>query len=365
MHENDNMLILLNQYPPPSAVYRYAYDIQHAVEGSVLYTFLYGSSKNTLPSYSQGQYVQGKFKRVKVLNKLFPNFSHQPFIKNLNEIAGAESILHYASPMIPFKVPSISRVVTILDPPSFLLNTDLFSNNSSMVPIANLLQKKFQSHYLESFKKFSNVITVSNYLRSAILEEGFTENTKVIYPCIPPSFKLLQEKKLLKEKLGLPLNKICVLSVSSMLKRKNLSMVKKTMELLGDYFKLVRVGTPITADNISFENISYEQLNIIYNACDVMLFPSLYEGFGYPLVEAFATGLPVVASDIEVFRETSGGNAAILRDPNDAVSLAEGVRSALESSEDLIKIGLKRAERFSFERFGSDMNEYYKNLISH
>ncbi|MEM0134741.1 MAG: glycosyltransferase family 1 protein [Thermoplasmatales archaeon] len=363
MYEKNNMLILLNQYPPPSGVYRYAKDIRNSVEGSVLYTFLYGPSKYTMPSYSQEQYVQGKFKGVKVLNKLFPNFSHQSFIKNLNELAGAESILHYASPMIPLRVSSISHVVTIHDPPSYLLNTDLFSNNSSIVPIMNLLQKKFQSHYLESFKEFSNVIADSNYVRSIILEEGFTENTKVIYPCIPPSFKLLPEKKMLKEKLGLPLDKICVLSVSTMLKRKNLSMVKKTMELLGDYFKLVRVGAPITPDNLSFENISYDKLNMIYNACDVMLFPSLYEGFGYPLVEAFATGLPVVASDIEIFREISGNKAALLADPNDPKCLASSIKEAVNSSSSLAEKGLERSKRFSFENFRSEINNYYRRII--
>ena len=96
-------------------------------------------------------------------------------------------------------------------------------------------------------------------------------------------------------------------------------------------------------------------MNEIYNACDVMSFPSLYEGFGKPLVEGFAAGLPVVASDIEVFRETSGG-AAILRDPNDASDLASGVKFALENSEELIIKGLKRAARFSFESFSSEMN---------
>ena len=103
-------------------------------------------------------------------------------------------------------------------------------------------------------------------------------------------------------------------------------------------------------------------MNEIYNARDVLLFPSLYEGFGYPLVEAFATGLPVVASDIEIFRETSGG-AALLMDPNDSLDLATGIRLALENSEELKKKGFKRVKMFSFDRFAFEINEYYSTIL--
>ena len=138
--------------------------------------------------------------------------------------------------------------------------------------------------------------------------------------------------------------------------------MKEAVFRLGADYKLVRVGKSIMEGDISFQGVSYETMNEIYNACDVLLFPSLYEGFGYPMVEAFATGLPVVASDIEVFRETSG-EAAILRDPNDVSDLVSGVKSALENSEELKIKGLKRAVKFSFGRFANEMNMYYSSIL--
>ena len=153
-----------------------------------------------------------------------------------------------------------------------------------------------------------------------------------------------------------------MLSVSANLNRKNLDKVKETVLRLGADYKLVRVGKSIMEGDISFQGVNYETMNEIYNACDVLLFSSLYEGFGYPMVEAFASGLPVVASDIEVFRETSG-EAAILRDPNDVSDLVSGVKLALKNSEELKIKELKRAKKFSFDRFANEMNMYYSGIL--
>jgi glycosyltransferase involved in cell wall biosynthesis len=138
--------------------------------------------------------------------------------------------------------------------------------------------------------------------------------------------------------------------------------MKEAVFRLGADYKLVRVGKSIMEGEIYFQGVSYETMNEIYNACDVLLFPSLYDGFGSPMVEAFATGLPVVASDIEVFRETSG-DAAILRDPNDVSDLVSGVKLALENSEELKIKGMKRAKKFSFDRFANEMNMYYSGIL--
>ena len=350
-------------FPPPSAIYRYSNDIHHAVEESELYTLLDNMTKNSLPEYSEGQYIEGRFTHIKTMNKLFHNYSYGSLRSALSNHM-ENKIIHYSSPMIPLKLNPKTKVVTFHDPPSILQNSEMFSIESEISSFKNGMRTKFQSRYYKYFRTYENVLTVSNYVRTLLINEGFNENTKVIYPCISTTFKFLEDKQSIKNKLGLPGDKVCILSVSTSLKRKNLKMVKKTMELLGEKFKLVRVGSPVMSDEITFTNINNELMNQIYNACDVMLFPSLYEGFGYPLVEAFATGLPVVASDIEVFRETSGGDSAILTNPSDPSSLVKAVKDALDTSEELAKKGVRRAELFSFKRFSKEINEYYRAILT-
>lgn len=90
----------------------------------------------------------------------------------------------------------------------------------------------------------------------------------------------------------------------------------------------------------------------LYNAADVLLFPSFAEGFGWPVLEAMGCGTPVVASDIPALREV-GGEAALYGSPHDPKALAEAVRSILESSERasaLRHAGAARAAQFTWER---------------
>jgi len=96
----------------------------------------------------------------------------------------------------------------------------------------------------------------------------------------------------------------------------------------------------------------------LYSASDLLLFPTLEEGFGYPVIEAFASGLPVVASDIEVMREVSAG-AALLADPEDPAALAASCRTAVERSDELRQGGFERVEEYRFERFVARLAHFY------
>ena len=94
------------------------------------------------------------------------------------------------------------------------------------------------------------------------------------------------------------------------------------------------------------------QLPGLYAGAAALVMPSLYEGFGLPVLEAMASGVPVVAADRAALPETCGG-AALLVDPDDEDTLAEAVATA--ATDDalrarLVAAGLKRASRFSWDR---------------
>jgi glycosyltransferase involved in cell wall biosynthesis len=96
-----------------------------------------------------------------------------------------------------------------------------------------------------------------------------------------------------------------------------------------------------------------EELRRLYSRAACLVFPSLREGFGYPMIEAMACGCPVVCSDIPELRETAG-DAALYRDPRSPESFAEGIRTAAapgRGREELIARGRVRATLFSETAF--------------
>src|SRR4051812_32070191 len=104
-----------------------------------------------------------------------------------------------------------------------------------------------------------------------------------------------------------------------------------------------------------------ETLAILYRLASVFVFPSLYEGFGLPPLEAMASGTPVVTSNVSSLPEIAG-DAAVLVDPYKVDSIVEGVRRVLSDPQlaaDMRRKGLVRARDFSWERSVSRIQETY------
>ena len=107
---------------------------------------------------------------------------------------------------------------------------------------------------------------------------------------------------------------------------------------------------------------SNDTLAILYRLAAVFAFPSLYEGFGLPPLEAMASGTPVVTSNISSLPEVTGG-AAELVDPYDVESICEGLRRVLDDPEHAAQMrrkGLARAREFSWERSVARTHEVYQ-----
>ena len=278
-------------------------------------------------------------------------------------------ILHYANQTIsPIKTKKI-QVVTVLDNPYVFLQSDVYSSFSAtennfkkhMKHNIVLVRRIFLKRNMNKYKEFENVLTNSNYVRKSLLEYGFTGNIETIYHPVAPYFKKLQNRIEIRNELGLPNNKILLLSVSSNAMRKNLALIEKAMKILPDNFALVRVGVPV-GNSITFPTVSNEKLNKIYNACDVILMPSIEEGLGLPIIEGFATGIPVVASDIEVFHEI-GKDAVEYINPLDVQSLIDGIYNAVENKDKMISKADEIVPRFSFQIFKEKMLDYYKRIL--
>ena len=181
---------------------------------------------------------------------------------------------------------------------------------------------------------------------------------------------------------NIPDDAFVVLHVGSTVERKNLPLVIQVVARLrseapgGAY--LLQVGGKFSSDQehlIDRLNIrsfvrrvpwaQESQLRRAYRAADVLLFPSLYEGFGFPMLEAFASGLPVVASSAGGLKEV-GGEAATIVDSRDAGPYVEAVLELAgdeEEREALIERGRMRAREFSWQATAERTAEVYRESL--
>jgi alpha-1,3-rhamnosyl/mannosyltransferase len=112
--------------------------------------------------------------------------------------------------------------------------------------------------------------------------------------------------------------------------------------------------------------IAEVDLPALYSAARVFIFPSLFEGFGLPVVEAMACGAPVICSNVTALPEVAG-DAAQLFDPTDQSALARVIQQTLDDETLLAQLrgkGLARAARFSWERTAAQTLEIYRQVIA-
>lgn len=111
--------------------------------------------------------------------------------------------------------------------------------------------------------------------------------------------------------------------------------------------------------------VADEDLPALYNGADLFAFPSLYEGFGLPVLEAMACGTPVVTSDTSSLPEVAG-DAALQVDPYNVEAMADAMRRMLEDgdlAQELRERGLARAAQFSWERTARETVKVYEQVL--
>lgn len=108
-----------------------------------------------------------------------------------------------------------------------------------------------------------------------------------------------------------------------------------------------------------------DDLPYLYTGSEVFVFPSIYEGFGLPVIEAMAYGVPVVTSNVSSLPEIAG-NAGILVDPNNPEAICDGIMEVLlhsQKKEQMKHAGLIRAQQFSWKRTAEETYKVYQDAF--
>ena len=226
------------------------------------------------------------------------------------------------------------------------------------------------------------ILAVSESTKQDIIKYYRIEESKiqVNYLSADPIFEKqfsITERRIVLEKYDLP-NEF-MLYVGSIIERKNLLSIIKAIELLPadidlplvvvgkgkSYFQKIKKylnTNPIRNRIIFTKYIETADLPALYQSAQLFLFPSIYEGFGIPVIEALYSGTPVITSNISSLPEV-GGEAAFLVDPHSIKAISNGIEKVLKDSslrKQMIEKGKEHVQKFDGKVLSNQLINFYK-----
>jgi glycosyltransferase involved in cell wall biosynthesis len=241
----------------------------------------------------------------------------------------------------------------------------------------------FNRHFPNVVRRADQLVTVSEFSKSDILKRVPLDPTRVtaIHEPVSPKFSESRSDPTQLKRLGLLPGYILYLGAID--RRKNLNCLLEAYGLLrlegeapplviggassGDAYDAARELDKVGLSNhvTLLGRVPEDLLPTLYGAAAVFVFPSLYEGFGLPVVEAMACGTPVVASKATSIPEVAG-DAALLVDPTDAPAWKVAIRRILNEKdlrEELVRRGRQRAEELGLARHRDQLVQLYKKVL--
>jgi len=310
------------------------------------------------------------------LSNLFLDYLPQIFPHYLQPILGKPNVFHGTNYTVyPYK--NIQKVITIYDL-SFIRYPEY----------TNSVVQQYTKRLIKCLEWTDLIITISESSKQDIINYLKVPAEKIFVTPLASQYNanFLSSLDLDKEvdNINYDFSKPYLLFVSTIEPRKNINAIISAFNFLKQKYKvehqLVLIGkkgwnyepiftaiqnSPCKDEIHHLDYLSNELVALFYSKADVFLYPSHYEGFGLPVLEAMTLGSPVITSNISSIPEVTG-NAAILIDPNDHMQLAEAMLQVISDSQlrqNLINKGKIRADLFSWERTAKETLKAYKSII--
>lgn len=339
-----------------------------------------------------GYYVENLIKNLKKYDQKNEYFFFRP--KREKDLSTPERFI-WDQITLPYKAKKAK--VEVLHQPCF--SVPIFYNQKIVVTVHDLISIFFPknipfvsclffSKWMPfSYKKADKIIAISKQTKKDIQDilSLPSEKIEVIYEAVGEEYKKINDQKTLEKiRKKYNLNFDFILHVGTIEPRKNLEfLVKayaKTLSKFNLKPKLVIVGKRgwyysglfklikklNLEKNIIFTGyVEAEDLPILYNLASLFVFPSLYEGFGLPPLEALACGCPVICSNTSSLPEVVG-EAGILLAPNDQEAWAFHINKILNNEKlkkGLVEKGFKRSSKFSWKECALKTISVYEKVL--
>jgi glycosyltransferase involved in cell wall biosynthesis len=237
-----------------------------------------------------------------------------------------------------------------------------------------------------SCRRAGRVIAISESTRRDLVKQWGLPASKitVAYPGVGERFQPLPADQVAAFRARRKLPETFILHVGTLQPRKNLVRLIQAYRQLQTDVKLVLVGGKgwlyqeilDEIERLNLQNdvimpgyVPVDELPLWYNAAVALAYPSLYEGFGFPVVEAMACGTPVVTSNVSSMPEAAGTGdkrAALLIDPHDTGALVDALDRILVDRalrEELQNKGLKQSARFTWQQTAAATVAAYQHVL--
>ena len=218
-------------------------------------------------------------------------------------------------------------------------------------------------------KEADRVIAVSEATKRDIVKHLGIPEKKITVVYEAPDFlvKKMGERQIgeMREKYNLPNEYLLAVGANP---RKNIERIAQAVSKINNAPPLVVIGRKIDINITSYNIIWLGYVNndrdysTILSGASVLVYASLYEGFGLPILDAFTCEIPVVTSNLSSMKEVAGG-AAVLVNPLDVLEISHGIEKALATRSDLVKKGLARVKQFSWEKAAHETLAVYEEVV--